>query len=52
MLKDHKAVMSMRLIHAALRSRVKHSTTEPLRFLVDELDDSLKQYELNTGAVW
>ena len=30
MLKDHKAVTMVRLEHAALRSRVKHSTTKPL----------------------
>ena len=31
MLKDHKAVTPVRLEPAAPRSRVKHSTTEPLR---------------------
>ena len=31
MLKDHNAVTPVRLEPAALRSRVKHSTTEPLR---------------------
>ena len=31
MLKDHKAVTPVRLEPVALRSRVKHSTTEPLR---------------------
>ena len=30
MLKDHNAVTPVRLEPAALRSRVKHSTTEPL----------------------
>ena len=33
MLKDHNAVTPVRLEPAALRSRVKHSTTEPLRSL-------------------
>ena len=32
MLKDRNAVTPVRLEPAALRSRVKHSTTEPLRF--------------------
>ena len=32
--KDHNAVTPVRLEPAALRSRVKHSTTEPLRSLV------------------
>ena len=31
LLKDHNAVTPVRLEPAALRSRVKHSTTEPLR---------------------
>ena len=31
LLKDHNAVTLVRLEPAALRSRVKHSTTEPLR---------------------
>ena len=31
MLKDHKEVTPVRLETAALRSQVKHSTTEPLR---------------------
>ena len=31
--KDHNAVTPVRLEPAALRSRVKHSTTEPLRSL-------------------
>ena len=31
LLKDHTAVTPVRLEHATLRSRVKHSTTEPLR---------------------
>ena len=34
LLKDHNAVTPVRLEPAALRSRVKHSTTEPLRSLV------------------
>ena len=34
MLKDHNAVTIVRLEPAAPRSRVKHSTTEPLRFLM------------------
>ena len=34
MLKDHKAVTPVRLEPAALLSRVKHSSTEPLRSLV------------------
>ena len=29
-LKDHNAVTLVRLVHAAPRSRVKHSTNEPL----------------------
>ena len=33
LLKDHNAVTPVRLEPAALRSRVKHSTTEPLRSL-------------------
>ena len=33
MLKDHNAVTPVRLQPTALQSRVKHSTTEPLRFL-------------------
>ena len=33
MLKDHNAMILVRLEPAALRSRVKHSTTEPLRSL-------------------
>ena len=33
LLKDHNAVTSVRLEPATLRSRVKHSTTEPLRSL-------------------
>ena len=33
MLKDHKALAPVRLEPAALRSRVKHSTTEPLHSL-------------------
>ena len=33
LLKDHNAVTSVRLEPAAIRSRVKHSTTEPLRSL-------------------
>ena len=33
MLKDHNAVMLVRFEPAAPRSRVKHSTTEPLRSL-------------------
>ena len=33
MLKDHNAVMPVRLEPTASRSRVKHSTTEPLRSL-------------------
>ena len=33
MLKDNNAVTPLRLEPAALRSRVKHSTTEPLRSL-------------------
>ena len=32
LLKDHNTVMPVRLEPAASRSRVKHSTTEPLRF--------------------
>ena len=35
LLKDHNAVMPVRLKPAALRSRVKHSTTEPLHSLSD-----------------
>ena len=31
LLKDHNTVVPVRLEPAALRSRVKHSTTEPLR---------------------
>ena len=34
LLKDHNAVTPVRLEPAALRSRVKHSTTEPLRSLI------------------
>ena len=34
LLKDHNAVTPVRLEPTALRSRVKHSTTEPLRSLV------------------
>ena len=34
---DHNAVTPVRLEPAALRSRVKHSTTEPLRSLIVEL---------------
>ena len=34
LLKDHNTVTSVRLEPAALRSRVKHSTTEPLRSLL------------------
>ena len=34
LLKDHNAVTSVRLEPAALRSRVKYSTTEPLRSLI------------------
>ena len=34
MLKNHNAVTLVRLEPAALRSRVKHSTTEPVRSLV------------------
>ena len=37
MLKDHNAVTPVRLELAALRSRVKHSTTEPLRSLLSVL---------------
>ena len=33
-LKDHKAVTPVRLEPAAPRSRVRHSTTEPLRSLI------------------
>ena len=36
LLKDHNAVMALRLEPAALRSRVKHSTTEPLRSPINE----------------
>ena len=35
-LKDHNAVTSVRLEPAAPRSRVKHSTTEPLRSLFSD----------------
>ena len=38
-LKDHKAVTPVRLEPAALRSRVKHSTTEPLRSLDRQTDE-------------
>ena len=34
LLKDHNALTPVRLEPAALRSRVKHSTTEPLRSLL------------------
>ena len=34
LLKDHNAVTPVRLEPAAPRSRVKHSTTEPLRSLI------------------
>ena len=37
MLKDHNAVTPVRLEPAASRSRVKHSTTEPLRYLYDDM---------------
>ena len=37
MLKDHNAVTPVRLEPAALRSQVKHSTTEPLRSLFVEI---------------
>ena len=37
LLKDHNAVTPVRLEPAALRSRVKHSTTEPLRSLISWL---------------
>ena len=33
LLKDHNTVTPVRLVPSALRSRVKHSTTEPLRSL-------------------
>ena len=36
-LKDHNAVMLVRLEPAALRSQVKHSTSEPLHSLCKEL---------------
>ena len=45
MLKDHNAVTPVRLDTAASRSRVKHSTTEPLRSLTSKclrLEFSLK----------
>ena len=44
MLKDHNAVTPVRLESAASRSRVKHSTTEPLRSLnwsYDEGEDKV-----------
>ena len=42
LLKDHNAVRPVRLEPTAHRSRVKHSTTEPLRSLYDSLDQHLK----------
>ena len=39
LLKDHNAVTPARLEPAALRSRVKHSTTEPLRSLLFDMSN-------------
>ena len=42
LLKDHNAVTPVRLKPAATRSRVKHSTTEPLHSLCLLIDCSIK----------
>ena len=46
MLKDHNAVTPVRLEPVALRSRVKHSTTEPLRSLKKMLVFKAEIHEL------
>ena len=52
LLKDNKAVTAVRLEPGALRSRVKHSTTEPLRSLLITFANSLDpvQYQQNVGS--
>ena len=48
LLKDHNAVTPVRLEPAALRSRVKHSTTEPLRSLaMDERQYNLGKFKVS-----
>ena len=52
LLKDHNAVTPVRLEPAALRSRVKHSTTEPLRSLTVYYvceHPKEKKYQSNSG---
>ena len=55
LLKDHKAVTPVRLEPAALRSQVKHSTTEPLRslasFVVSTVSLSLSHWYPGSGVV-
>ena len=46
LLKDHNAVTQVRLEPTALRSRVKHSTTEPLRSLLKDVK-GYKSYGVN-----
>ena len=45
--KDHNAVMPVGLEHATLRSRVKHSTTEPLHSLPRSCETKLVHFEHN-----
>ena len=49
---DHNAVMPERLEPADARSRVKHSTTEPLRSLLKGLLPVYKQICLHHPTVW
>ena len=51
LLKDHNAVTPVRLEPAALRSRVKHSTTEPLRSLIKVIwPNCVQTYDLSIAV--